>query len=282
MKPWLKIFLIGGALWVATVLVTTITGNSNLVPTLVLLGSFLVPVTFVAWAYGRDRTGNITVELLFQGFVVGGVLGVLGAALLENWLPTASIWLYGAVGLIEEGVKAAALIFIARRMTRRTGRDGLVLGATVGFGFAAFESAGYAFNALFTENGGLSLAQVVETEALRGLLSPVGHGLWTAILGGVLFTRKGQAFLTYLGVSLLHTLWDSMSAIAIAITLVLTGRSWQFERLRLGQVPKVTEAQVHVYTAIDWIGLLVISAIALLWLYVVRRRASARGLWQPG
>jgi protease PrsW len=29
-------------------------------------------------------------------------------------------------------------------------RDGMVLGAAVGFGFAAFESAGYAFNALFT------------------------------------------------------------------------------------------------------------------------------------
>ena len=42
-------------------------------------------------------------------------------------------------------------------------------GATVGFGFAAFESAGYAFTALFTERG-LSLLDLVQTELLRGVL----------------------------------------------------------------------------------------------------------------
>jgi hypothetical protein len=73
-----------------------------------------------------------------------------------------------------------------------------VLGAAVGLGFAAFESAGYAFNALFTSSG-LSLADLVETEVLRGILAPVGHGLWTAILGGVLFAaaaRHGRLRLT--------------------------------------------------------------------------------------
>ncbi|MDI6101003.1 hypothetical protein QLQ12_20530 [Actinoplanes sp. NEAU-A12] len=29
----------------------------------------------------------------------------------------------------------------------------MILGASVGFGFAAFESAGYAFTALFTQQG---------------------------------------------------------------------------------------------------------------------------------
>ena len=98
------------------------------------------------------------------------------------------------VGLIEEAVKLAALWLLARRLPRYTMRDGIVLGATVGFGFAAFESAGYAFNALFTDSG-LSLINVVETEVLRGILTPVGHGLWTAILGGALFgaaARRGR------------------------------------------------------------------------------------------
>ncbi len=51
------------------------------------------------------------------------------------------------MGLIEEAVKLGALWLLARY----TMRDGMVLGATVGFGFAALESAGYAFNALFAE-----------------------------------------------------------------------------------------------------------------------------------
>ncbi|TYB60671.1 PrsW family intramembrane metalloprotease [Nonomuraea sp. PA05] len=267
---WLRIFLTGLVLWLATVVVTAWTGNSNLVPTVVLFGSFLVPVTFVVWAYGRGRSAEVTVERLFVAFVVGGVLGVLGASLLESWLLRPSVLVYVLVGLIEEGVKLAALIFVTRHVARRVTRDGVVLGATVGFGFAAFESAGYAFNALFTADG-LSLTQLVETEVLRGILTPVGHGLWTAITGGALFRAGGRltgpVLLTYLGVSLLHALWDSMSAIAIALTLVLTGRPWQFELLRIGRVPHVTDWQVHVYTVLNWTGLIVISLVAIGWLW---------------
>jgi RsiW-degrading membrane proteinase PrsW (M82 family) len=81
--------------------------------------------------------------------------------------------LYVGVGLIEEGVKLAALWLLARRLPRYTMRDGMVLGAAVGFGFAALESAGYAFNALFTRSG-LSLPDLLETEVLRSMLAPVG------------------------------------------------------------------------------------------------------------
>lgn len=293
MIVWPRVFLIGLVLWLATVVVTGWTRNSNLVPTVVLFGSFLVPVTFVVWAYERGTrrrsatgpgmsTPRVTVELMFMAFVVGGVLGVLGASLLESWLVRPSILMYVLVGLIEEGVKLAALMFVTRRMTARSTMDGVILGATVGFGFAAFESAGYAFNALFTADG-LALTQLVETEVLRGVLTPVGHGLWTAIAGGALFAAGGRlkrsVVLTYLGVSLLHALWDSMSAIAIAITLVLTGRAWQFELLRIGRVPHVTEWQVHVYTLVNWAGLLAISLVALAWLGVaVRAGRRERGI----
>jgi RsiW-degrading membrane proteinase PrsW (M82 family) len=134
-RTWLRIFLTGFFLWVLTAVVTFLTGNPNLVPTLVLLGSFLVPVSFVVWAFGRRHSGEVTAELLFSTFVTGGVLGVLASSLLEAY--------------------------------------------------------GYAFTALFTESG-LSLAQLVQTEPLRGLLAPVGHGLWTAMLGGVLFSASGR------------------------------------------------------------------------------------------
>jgi protease PrsW len=40
---WRAIFVGGLALWVATVLVTFVTQNSNLIPTIILLGSFLFP-----------------------------------------------------------------------------------------------------------------------------------------------------------------------------------------------------------------------------------------------
>ena len=48
-RPWLRVFLTGLVLWLLTVVVTMATGNPNLIPTIVLLGSFLVPVSFVVW-----------------------------------------------------------------------------------------------------------------------------------------------------------------------------------------------------------------------------------------
>ena len=39
---WARVLLSGLALWVATVLITFATGNPNLVPTLVLLGTGLI------------------------------------------------------------------------------------------------------------------------------------------------------------------------------------------------------------------------------------------------
>ncbi len=81
------------------------------------------------------------------------MLGTLGASLLEGeFLKSPSAGTYIYVGLIEEAVKLAALWLLARRLARYTVRDGIVLGAAVGFGFAALESTGYAFNALFTAN----------------------------------------------------------------------------------------------------------------------------------
>jgi protease PrsW len=267
-RPWLRMFLGGLGLWVATVLVTFATQNPNLVPTVILLGSFLVPVTFVAYAFGRaDEV--VTAQRILTAFIYGGVLGVLGASLLEaEFLTQPSTPAYLGVGLVEEAVKLAALWLLARRLPRYTMRDGIVLGAAVGFGFAALESAGYAFNALFTSDG-LSLINLVETEVLRGILAPVGHGLWTAILGGTLFAaaaRHGRLRLTgpvfgfYLLVAALHALWDAAEPIAVWLTLALTGTQVQWQLIRLGQVPAVTESQVHLFTVLNW-GLLLLDAL---------------------
>jgi RsiW-degrading membrane proteinase PrsW (M82 family) len=220
----------------------------------------------------------VTAQHIFVAFVYGGVLGVLGASILETaFLKQPSAPTYLGVGLIEEAVKLAALWLLAWRLPRYTVRDGIVLGATVGFGFAALESAGYAFNALFTMEG-LSLQNLVETEVLRGLLTPVGHGLWTAILGGVLFrtaAHTGRPRLTgalvgwYLLVALLHALWDASRGIAVWLTLLLTATQAQWALIQLGRVPQPTQAQVHLFTMINW-GLLLLDA--LLGLAILRGR----------
>ena len=67
---------------------------------------------------------------------------------------------------------------------------GLILGAAAGMWFAALESMGYAFTAFLSSQG--SLSATVNMTLLRGILAPIGHGTWTAILASVLF-REGSA-----------------------------------------------------------------------------------------
>ena len=207
---------------------------------------------------------------------------MLGASVLEAALLRQPSGLsYVGIGLIEEAVKLATLWLLARRLPRYTVRDGMVLGAAVGFGFAALESAGYAFTALFGSSG-LSLLNVVETEALRGILTPFGHGLWTAILGGALFataarSRSGRPRLRgsligwYLLMALLHACWDASASIAFWLTLLLTGTPVQWTLIGLGRVPAETQAQVHLYTAVNW-ALLLLDALVGVAILVVRWR----------
>jgi protease PrsW len=279
----LRIFAGGLALWLATVVITFLTGNANLIPAIILLGSFLIPATFVTYAFGRaDEV--VTAQRIITAFVYGGMLGVLGASILEAPLAgQQSVLGYLGVGLIEEAVKLAALWLLARRLPRYTMRDGIVLGAAVGFGFAAFESAGYAFNALFTSTG-LSLLNLVETEVLRGILAPLGHGLWTAILGAALFAtaaRRGRLRLSgavlgwYAVVVLLHALWDASQTIALWLTLLFTGTPTQRLMSGLGGVPNVTEAQVHTYTILSWTLMALDGLVGVLILRGRWRRATA-------
>jgi RsiW-degrading membrane proteinase PrsW (M82 family) len=279
-RQWLRVFVVGLLLWVASVVVTFWTANVNLVPTVILLGSFLVPVTFVVYAFQHYADQVVTPQRIFAAFVYGGVLGVLGASVLEAvFLRRPSGLAYVGVGLIEEAVKLAALWLLAWRLPRYAMRDGIVLGAAVGLGFAALESSGYAFNALFTMEG-LSLPNLVETEVLRGLLTPVGHGLWTAILGGVLFRTaaeggrlrlSGALIGWYLVVAGLHALWDASRPIAVWLTLLLTATQVQWLLIRMGRVPQPTQAQVHTFTMINW-GLLLLDALVGL--------AILRGHWR--
>ncbi len=217
----LSTFLIGIALFIATTVVLFTTGNPNLYPTVILIGNFLVPVVFVVFLYDHQHLSSLSPETIGRSFGVGGILGVLGASILETILlprpasPDQGLTFSTAllVGLIEEGCKLLAVIIVARRMHPRSQIDGLLLGAAVGMGFAALESTGYAFTAFLSQ--GHATASIFST-ILRGLLAPFGHGTWTAILGAVLFQQSGPrhfrftipVILTYLFVSLLHGMWD--------------------------------------------------------------------------
>jgi RsiW-degrading membrane proteinase PrsW (M82 family) len=282
------VFVTGLALWIASVVVTDVTGNPNLVPTVVLLGSFLVPVTAVIWYVDHDDSPTLTPRLMLDAFLVSGILGVLAASLLELWLHSGGLLAYAGVGLIEEFVKLAALALVAWHLPRYTVRDGIVLGAAVGFGFGALESSGYALTALFAQQGpgsALSLDNLVSTELVRGVVAPVGHGLWTAIVGGVLFGARRTAgrgrvpslvgvAAAFLLVSLLHALWDAMRGIALVLTAFLPVTPAQRVAATLGLKLSLSLAQTSTFLSIEAGGMLLTALVGLLALRHLWRRAA--------
>jgi protease PrsW len=235
-RLWLWL-LVGGALvWVLAVVITGVTRDPILAPTVILVGSFLVPVTMVAFALSRAGGKPLEAEAIVLGFVVAGCLGVVLSALVETYTLPSSAGTFLGVGLIEELTKGAVVVVVALLVVRsRSPRDGMILGATVGAGFAAFESAGYALMAAIGHSDDHPVRRIVETEAFRAMLAPFGHITWTALLGGALFAAASAsgAFrarplvaVTLVGVVALHAAWDAAYGGAIMVTNGFTGAGW--------------------------------------------------------
>lgn len=217
---WLRIFFTGLGFYIISTILLVITQNPNLFPTVVMIGSFLVPVTYVVFFYERRHLSSLSVSTTMTGFVYGGILGVLAASLLEPiFVRSMNVTGTLTIGLIEEFAKILGVLLIARHFRHDQEIDGLILGAAAGMGFAALESMGYAFTAFLQSQG--SISQTVGVTLIRGILSPVGHGTWTAIFASVLFREAKDGHFrinfkvisAYLLVSVLHALWDGLPSL---------------------------------------------------------------------
>ena len=235
MLPSALLFASALGLFAVSVLAETLTENLRLLPGLIALGAFAVPVSFVALV--RDLLPNAAVpaRALVTCFVIGGVIGTASASLLE-YDAHRDLGVVPAllVGAIEEPAKLALpLIAFAVGTYRRTA-DGLALGIAAGMGFAAFETMGYALGALIAPDGGVIACENVLL--LRGALAPLAHPAWTGLVCTALWwtRRHGRRPLSltvapaaFLTAVLLHGGWDGLdsplaqSAIGVASMVLL-------------------------------------------------------------
>jgi RsiW-degrading membrane proteinase PrsW (M82 family) len=281
---WAKLFWLGTMTWAAAVVALAITQDPNLVPLTVMTGSFVVPVSGAVYVFDRLYDSAFPRIKIVEAFALGGTLGLFLAVFGEYLLLGNGALQYLGVGLIEEAAKLVALWLVARRLGRYSIRDGIVLGVAVGFGFASLESSGYALVALFGPNG-LQLQNMIGTVLERGLLAPVGHGLWTGILGGVLFMapRRGRLRLapsvlaTYLFVALLHALYDSASGIGALIVGLLTDNASHWKVLLAGQIPTQMENDLTLFTVSAISCLCLVSLVGLYAMSRLWRLATGRG-----
>lgn len=219
-NSWPRILLTGLLLYVVGVLVLVQTRNVKVFPSVVMLGNFLIPVVYVMLFYDNRHLSTLSMPTTAKTFFYGGVLGVFASAILEPvFVQYLGFRTSFVVGLIEELAKVIGILIVIQGRRHDSEMDGLILGAAAGMGFAALESTGYAFSAFFRSGG--SLSEAVAVTMFRGLLAPLGHGTWTAILAAVLFResfphkfRVNPVVIgTYLMVAALHGLWNAVPAL---------------------------------------------------------------------
>ena len=138
---WIRVFLVGITVYFLSLVIMIFTGNSNLFPTVVMIGNFLVPITFVSFFYGHRHLSKLTLPTTALTFFYGGLLGVLASSILEPiFIQQLTPITFLTVGVIEESAKILGVLVIARRMRHNSEMDGLIMGAAAGMGFAALES----------------------------------------------------------------------------------------------------------------------------------------------
>ena len=220
-RGWFQTALVGVILFVMTDVALQYTQNPNYLPSLIMLGAFVVPVAFFAYFYrqetllDRDIHAHISLIMAAIVFLVGGLVATVFAGLLENLIPFKSNWaIFLSVGGIEETVKLIFPVAIFLIFTRyRSEVDGLVFGIASGIGFAALETMGYGLTTLMTPNA--TFVDLEQVLVARGLLAPLGHAAWTGLVCGAIWHNQGQkGKLIYTAIGafvlavVLHFLWD--------------------------------------------------------------------------
>jgi protease PrsW len=206
-ERWWHVLLGGAALIVALARLLDVTENPNLIPSVLLVGAFLVPVSFLLYLGERLPVRDVPLSAVAACFFWGGAVGITLAAFLEyQTLRDFGVLPMLAVGLIEESVKLAFPLVLFVRDRYRTEAQGLLFGVAAGKGFVALETMGYGFVAFLASRGSLGTLEL--TLLVRGFLSPAGHAAWTGLVCAVL---GAFAFAV-----VLHALWDTLAALAAA------------------------------------------------------------------
>lgn len=208
-KPWLFFrILIAGLLIALLSFIALQIGGPKMVPTFIVVGSFATPIAVLIFFWELNVPRNIPFYDVIKMFLLGGVISIIFTILFNHIVPDGPA---SFAPFSEEPAKVAALaIFLAKGNKNKYILNGILIGGAIGAGFAAIESAGYAFE-----------LNSVDTIIIRGILAPGGHVAWAAISGGALAMVKGSSklsgkhffsidFLKYFAIPVvLHYVWNS-------------------------------------------------------------------------
>lgn len=219
-KPWLfsRVFVVLATTYLLLYICMIIFANVNAVPGMIIIGSFAVPISLLVLFWEMNAPRNISFYEVAKMLFVGGASSLVATLFLFSVFPVYELDFTGAmiVGIVEEVGKLAIIAYFIKKINPKYILNGLLIGATIGAGFAAFESAGYAYNfgGLYGENVMISIIFT------RAWMSIGTHVVWSAIAGAALVYVKGDSQLTnnhfldgkflklFAVPVILHAVWD--------------------------------------------------------------------------
>ena len=234
-RPWVfaRVFIASVALYGGFVWAWTTFDNPNLLPGLLVVGTVAIPFSLLIFFFEVNVPRNVSLYQVIKLLVTGGLVSIIVSLFFFQWTNLDSMLGAASAGIIEESGKALTLLLVVRKPRFRWTLNGLLLGATVGAGFAVFESAGYALREALNSNSALAMREVIME---RGVLSVFGgHILWTGLVGAALWRVRGDRpfdramltdprFLRVLGVCMaMHMIWNSPWEPAMHLKYVLLG-----------------------------------------------------------
>ncbi|PRO85317.1 PrsW family intramembrane metalloprotease [Lactiplantibacillus pentosus] len=222
-KPWLFSRILLGFLlaFAALLYMADSFDNSNAIPGLIMVGAFAVPFSGLVFFFEANAFKDISLFEIVKVFFIGGIFSLVVTLFLYQFVSfSAANQIFGvltlkdslAIGLVEELGKVLIVSYFISQLDVRHILDGILIGAAVGAGFAAFETAGYIYNA--------GTNDLVAVAILRGWSAIGGHLVWAAIAGGaIMIVKRDQPFkfsqlldtrflVFFILAVLMHATWD--------------------------------------------------------------------------
>lgn len=236
-QPWLysRVFLILLAVFGVFEICLLGFNNWNMLPGIMLIGSLMMPFAILTMYFELNVYKDISFYKTIGIFLLGGAVSLLFTLFLYAIFPSGENFDFAhasLISIIEEIGKASIVMIVLTQNKKYRVFQGLLIGGAIGCGFAAFESAGYAFNAFLDAHDWNTRADMVNDYLpwyrqyqyadsigemnfnifLRSILSFGGHTAWAAITGASFAKEKkiNFYFIKMFAVCfILHAIWDT-------------------------------------------------------------------------
>jgi len=262
-RPWVFVRVLSATLigYFALLMLLMLYGRNaiNVLPAFIFFGCFAIPFAVLTFFFEMNSPKNVSIFQIAKLVMVGGAISFLVTFFLFDYFPLQKIYGAASAGIIEEIAKIIIVIILARiKITQHHCHtlNGVLYGAAVGTGFAAFESAGYALNVGLETNSFAALNHII---VFRGVLSPFTHIVWTAIAGGAFWMSFRENSDKKIISAILNTRFLSLFVISIALHF-----SWNTDLVQIFNLPSSFYIiQMIILGIISWLVVLRILATGL-------------------